>query len=117
MLMLARSVAVALLSPMTVLCFVCSGVCASRLRRCTSIVSAHSTVLACALFVLIDVRFVYFGILHLLWVQPVVGGEASEGGSGRAMSTSWSSEAEACERVGSGGLGRPRWGVATAGGW
>ena len=25
--------------------------------------------------------------------------------------------AEACERLGSGGLGRPRWGVVAAGGW
>ena len=33
------------------------------------------------------------------------------------MSTSWSGGAAAWERFGSGGLGRPLWGVVTAGGW
>ena len=33
------------------------------------------------------------------------------------MSTSWSGGADACERFGSGGLGRPRWGVVIAAGW
>ena len=33
------------------------------------------------------------------------------------MSTSLSVRGAACERFGSGGLGRPRWGVVAAGGW
>ena len=33
------------------------------------------------------------------------------------MSTSLSGGAEACDCLGSGGLGRPLWGVMAAGGW
>ena len=44
-----------------------------------------------------------------------IGGAARAVGGG-SMSTSVSGGAEACERLGSGGLGRPRWGVVAAGG-
>eukprot|EP00967_Tisochrysis_lutea_P061864 scaffold79342_cov29-Tisochrysis_lutea.AAC.4 len=48
-----------------------------------------------------------------------MGGERRGRRSHVDVLTSWSAgaAAAACERFGSGGLGQPRWGVVTAGGW
>ena len=50
--------------------------------------------------------------LPVPWCCGWLGGEG-----GAVMSTSSSGGAEACEHLGSGGLGRPRWDVVAAGGW